>query len=106
MVPKYRRPGMGAVWSEQHKFETWLRVEIVVAEAWAEYGRIPVEALAEIRRARFDVDRINQIEAETGHDVIAFLRAGAETIAEESRYIHLGLTRSDVIDVAPSAQRV
>src|SRR5947209_6933279 len=106
MVPKYTRPEMGQIWSEQHRFESWLRVEIVVAEAWAEFGRVPSEALPEIRRARFDVDRIGEIEQETGHDVIAFLRSLAESIGEESRYIHLGLTSSDVIDTALSLQLV
>jgi adenylosuccinate lyase len=106
VVPRYTRPEMGRLWSETYKFETWLRVEIAVAEAWAELGRIPQAALAEIRRARFDVERIAEIERETQHDVIAFLRSLAESIGEESRYIHLGLTSSDVIDTALSLQLV
>jgi adenylosuccinate lyase len=106
MVPRYTRPEMGRIWSEDYKFEMWLRVEIAVAEAWAELGRIPQAALAEIRRARFDVERIAEIEHETQHDVIAFLRSLAESIGEESRYIHLGLTSSDVIDTALSLQLI
>src|SRR5947209_8227583 len=95
---------MAAVWSEQHKYDTWLRVEVAVCEAWAAHGVIPAEALPAIRRARVDVARMLAIEQETGHDVIAFLRAVGESIGDESRFIHLGLTSSDIVDTALAMQ--
>jgi adenylosuccinate lyase len=106
MIEKYTRPEMGRIWSEQNKFRCWLQVEIAVAEAWAEHGRVPVEALPAIREARFDVKRIAEIEEETQHDVIAFLRNVSETVGSDARWIHLGLTSSDVIDTALALQLV
>jgi adenylosuccinate lyase len=97
---------MARVWSEEHKIDLWLRVEIAVCEAWAAHGEIPIEALPEIRRARVDVQRMAAIERETEHDVIAFLRALAESIGPESRFVHLGLTSSDVVDTALALQIV
>src|SRR2546421_5285549 len=97
---------MARVWSAEHKIDLWLRVEIAVCEAWAAHGEIPVEALAEIRRAHVDVQRMAEIERETEHDVIAFLRALAESIGPESRFVHLGLTSSDVVDTALALQIV
>jgi adenylosuccinate lyase len=97
---------MAGIWSEQAKYDQWLRVEIAVCEAWAARGAIPEEALPEIRRARLDLARMHAIEQETGHDVIAFLRAVGESIGEESRFIHLGLTSSDVVDTALALQIV
>jgi len=101
MIERYTLPEMGALWSEQTKFQKWLDVEIAVCEVHAEMGTIPSEALAEIKsRARFSVDRINEIEKITDHDVIAFTTNLAESIGEASRFVHYGLTSSDVVDTA------
>jgi len=92
---------MTAIWSDQSKYENWLKVELAVCEAWAKEGRIPVEAVSVIKeKAGFDVDRINELEKELKHDVIAFLTSVSEHVGEESRFIHLGLTSSDVLDTA------
>lgn len=104
MIEKYTRPAMGAIWQEERKIALWLRVEVAVCEAWAERGVIPAAALPEIRRATVDLARMHEIERETEHDVIAFLRAAGESIGDESRFIHLGLTSSDVLDTALSLQ--
>lgn len=105
MIDRYTRPEMGAIWSDHSKFDTWLEVEIAVCEAQAELGKIPKEAVEDIKaKAKFDVLRINEIEEEVKHDVIAFLTNVAENIGENSRYVHLGLTSSDVIDTALALQ--
>src|SRR5579884_970825 len=106
MIERYTRPEMGAIWSERRKIDLWLRVEIAVAEAWAERGVVPAEDMARIRQARVDLGRMREIEREVDHDVIAFLRAAGETVGEASRFIHLGLTSSDVIDTALALQMV
>ena len=106
MIERYSRPEMARLWSMEHKIELWLRVEVAVCEAWAARGDIPAEALPEIRRAMVDIPRMLEIEQETQHDVIAFLRALAESIGPESRFVHLGLTSSDVVDTALSLQLV
>ncbi len=96
---------MAAVWDDQNKFQRWLDVEVAACEAWAELGQIPAEAAASIRRnARFDVARINEYIAITHHDVTAFLRSVAESLGEEGRYVHFGLTSSDVWDTATALQ--
>lgn len=95
---------MGAIWSQDHKIQQWLAVEIAVCEAWARRGRIPADAMEAIRGASCDVNRMLEIEKETDHDVIAFLRATGETVGEASRYIHLGLTSSDVVDTGMAMQ--
>ncbi|MBF0171496.1 MAG: adenylosuccinate lyase, partial [Nitrospinae bacterium] len=101
MIPRYTRPEMGALWTEENKFATWLKVELAVCEAWAEEGVIPAEAMKVIReKAAFDIDRIDAIEAEVRHDVIAFLTSVAEFVGPDSRFIHLGMTSSDVVDTA------
>jgi len=101
MIDRYTLPEMGALWSEQNKFQKWLDVEIAVCEVHTEMGTIPAAALAEIKsRARFSVDRINEIEKTTNHDVIAFTTNLAESIGEASRFVHYGLTSSDVVDTA------
>jgi len=101
MIERYTLPGMGAVWTEQNRFQKWLDVEIAVCEVHAEMGTIPQEAVEVIKqKARFDVDRIKEIERTTRHDVIAFTTALAENIGPESRYVHYGLTSSDVVDTA------
>jgi adenylosuccinate lyase len=101
MIERYTLPQMGALWSEESKFQKWLEVEIAVCEVHAEMGTIPRDALAEIkRRAQFSVERINEIEKTTNHDVIAFTTNLAEAIGEASRFVHYGLTSSDVVDTA------
>src|ERR671919_1481508 len=101
MIDRYTLPEMGALWSEQNKFQKWLDVEIAVCEVHAENGTIPRDALEEIKsRAAFTVDRINEIEKTTDHDVIAFTTALAENIGEAARFVHYGLTSSDVVDTA------
>ncbi|MGI8827875.1 MAG: adenylosuccinate lyase [Chloroflexota bacterium] len=106
MIEKYTRPQMGYIWSVKNKYDCWLRVEIAVAEAWADAGRIPKQALGNIRAATYDLERIGEIEEETRHDVIAFLRNLEETVGPDARWIHLGLTSSDIIDTALSLQLV
>src|SRR5687767_14604572 len=101
MIDRYTLPEMGALWSEQNKFQKWLDVEIAVCEVHAENGMIPRDALEQIKaRAKFSVDRINEIEKTTNHDVIAFTTNLAESIGEASRFVHYGLTSSDVVDTA------
>ncbi|HEY3317136.1 MAG TPA: adenylosuccinate lyase [Coriobacteriia bacterium] len=101
MIERYTRPEMGRIWSLENKFEIWKRIEILVAEAEAELGIIPMEAAAAIReRAAFEVERIDEIERETNHDVIAFLTNMAEHIGDQSKYVHYGMTSSDLGDTA------
>ncbi len=105
MIPRYTRPEMGAIWSDQHKFQTWLDVEIAACEAQSELGRIPAESLQVIKdKANFDVPRILEIEAEVKHDVIAFLTNVAEYVGPDSRFIHLGMTSLDLLDTALACQ--
>ncbi|MEP6924542.1 MAG: adenylosuccinate lyase [Pyrinomonadaceae bacterium] len=101
MIARYTLPEMGALWSEQNKFQKWLEVEIAVCEVHAEDGIIPAEALKEIKaNAAFTVERIAEIEKTTDHDVIAFTTNLAENIGESARFVHYGLTSSDVVDTA------
>ena len=101
MITRYTLPEMGALWTEQNKFQKWLEVELAVCEVHAEMGTIPREAVEQIRsRARFSVERINEIEKTTNHDVIAFTTNLAESIGEAARFVHYGLTSSDVVDTA------
>jgi adenylosuccinate lyase len=101
MIDRYTLPEMGALWSEETKFQKWLDVEIAVCEVHAEMGTIPREALDQIKsRAKFSVERINEFEKTTDHDVIAFTTNLAESIGEASRFVHYGLTSSDVVDTA------
>jgi adenylosuccinate lyase len=103
MIPRYSRPEMARIWSDENRFATWLRVEIAATEVLAERGVVPAEALAAIRsRARFDVARIDAIEKEVQHDVIAFVSDVAESVGPEGRWLHYGLTSSDVVDTALS----
>jgi adenylosuccinate lyase len=104
MIERYSRPQMKKIWSEETKFDKWLQVEIAACEAWAEVGAIPKEAIPKIKKARFKLERIAEILKVTHHDVTAFLQAVSESLGEESRFIHLGLTSSDVIDTALSLQ--
>lgn len=107
LIERYTLPEMGALWTELYKYKTWLRVEIAVCEAQAELGYIPQDAVDEIKaKANFDPQRILEIEAEVRHDVIAFLTNVNEYVGEAGRYIHLGMTSSDMIDTALSLQLV
>ncbi|KXS40957.1 MULTISPECIES: adenylosuccinate lyase [unclassified Candidatus Frackibacter] len=105
MIERYTLPKMQQIWSEENKFDNWLKIEVAVCESLAELDEIPKEAVAEIKaNATFTVDRIKEIEKETRHDILAFLTAVAESLGEESKYIHLGLTSSDIKDTARSLQ--
>ena len=105
MIPRYTRPAMGRIWTDESKFRAWLEVETVASEILAEDGIVPVEAAKAIReRGGFDIERIQQIEAEVKHDVIAFTTAVAEKVGAESRWLHYGLTSNDVVDTAQALQ--
>ena len=100
MIERYTRPEMARVWSEKNKAEKWLQIEIAVCEAWAKRGIVPAEAMAKIRDAKFDVDKWAEYEREMHHHFNAWLRSVADSLGEESRYIHFGLTSYDVEDTA------
>ena len=103
MISRYTRDEMGAIWTDENKYKAWLEVEILAAEAWAELGIIPKDEVKNIRpNAKIDVDRILEIEAETRHDVVAFTRQVSETLGEEKKWVHYGLTSTDVVDTAQS----
>ena len=109
MIPRYSRPEMAAIWEPVNRFAIWLRIEILACEAWAELGVVPKDAVAEIKaKATFDmaelVPRIDEIERRTRHDVVAFTEAVAERVGPAARYIHLGLTSSDVLDTCLACQ--
>jgi adenylosuccinate lyase len=107
MIERYTRPEMGSLWSEETKYQTWLEVEILACEAWAEMGKIPREAVAEIRqKARLDIPRILEIESKIRHDVVAFTTQLAEAIGPASKYVHMGLTSNDVVDTAQNVRMV
>lgn len=104
MIERYTYPEMGRIWTDENEFQTMLDIEIYACEIMAEIGQIPAEAVPVIReRAKFDVARIREIEKETHHDILAFLTAVAEHVGDESKYIHMGLTSSDVKDTALGA---
>jgi len=96
MIERYTRPQMKRVWSDENKFAKWLEVEIAVCEAWAELDVIPREAVPKIKLARLNLKRMGEILKETHHDMTAFLASVSESLGDESRFIHLGLTSSDV----------
>ncbi|ECB9832997.1 adenylosuccinate lyase [Listeria monocytogenes] len=103
MLERYTRKEMGNIWTEQNRYQAWLEVEILTCEAWAELGDIPKEDVAKIRaNAKFDVDRIHEIELETRHDVVAFTRSVSESLGAERKWVHYGLTSTDVVDTANS----
>ena len=105
MIPRYTHPDMGRIWSDQRRYETWLLVETAAAEAMAAAGLIPAEAARDIReRGAFDIARIEEIEQTTQHDVIAFTTAVAEKVGPSARWLHFGMTSSDVIDTAQALQ--
>jgi adenylosuccinate lyase len=105
MIPRYSTAEMAAVWTDEARMAAWLQVELAVCEAWTRLGKIPDDAMTEIRaKAAFDVDRVNEIEETTQHDVIAFVSCVAENVGEASKYIHYGLTSSDVLDTGLALQ--
>ena len=107
MIPRYSRPEMARLWSQEAKYEAWLKVELAVCEVYAKRGIIPTEALSRIKAAaRVSAPRIDEIEATTRHDVIAFLTNLEESIGADSRYVHIGMTSSDVVDTAQALQLV
>ncbi|RDY70566.1 adenylosuccinate lyase [Halobacillus trueperi] len=105
MIERYTRPEMGAIWTEENRYQAWLEVELLACEAWSELGVIPKDDVKKLREnASFSIDRIHEIEAETRHDVVAFTRAVSETVGEERKWVHYGLTSTDVVDTALSYQ--
>ncbi|MCH8327716.1 MAG: adenylosuccinate lyase, partial [Candidatus Marinimicrobia bacterium] len=107
MIPRYTLPEMGALWSDENRYATWLKVELAVCEVQAGRGAIPAEAVATIvKKARFDPARIDELEATTRHDVIAFLTNLAEEVGPDSRFIHMGMTSSDLLDTSLALQCV
>ena len=105
MIPRYSRPEMTSIWSEQSKFQIWFEIEAHACDAMAELGMIPKDAARAVwERGGFDIDRINEIERETKHDVIAFLTSLAEHVGEEARFVHQGMTSSDVLDTTLAVQ--
>jgi adenylosuccinate lyase len=104
MIERYTRPEMARVWSDENKLDTWLRVEILVCEGWAREGVISPADLERIQGASYDIERARAIERETHHDMISFLRSVQERLGPEGRFLHLGLTSSDVVDTALAVQ--
>lgn len=103
MIDRYTRPEMGNIWTEENRFKAWLEVEILACEAWVKLGEIPEKDVKKIREnASFDIERIKEIEMDTRHDVVAFTRAVSETLGEERKWVHYGLTSTDVVDTALS----
>ena len=101
MIPRYTRSEMAAIWTDEKKFECWLAVELAADEAWAKLGHIPMEDVEKLKQnAKFDVNRILEIEAVTHHDVIAFTRCLSESLGDEKKWVHYGLTSTDVVDTA------
>ena len=104
MIPRYTPQEIAAIFSDESRLRRWLDIELLAAEGWAEIDMVPKDALPKLRKARIDVERIEQLEAEQGHDVAAFVSAVQETLGDEGRYIHLGLTSSDIVDTALATQ--
>jgi len=107
LIPRYTRPEMERIWNLENRYTSWLNVEMAICEAWAEEGVIPQEALRTIRwKASFDIDRVAELEGDLRHDMLAFLSNVAENVGDEARYIHRGVTSSDVVDTAQSLMMV
>ena len=105
MIERYTLPEMGAIWTDEARMQAWLDVEIAAVKAWNRLGKVPADAVAEIEaKAAFDVARVNEIEATTNHDVIAFLTNVAEYVGDASKYVHYGMTSSDMLDTALALQ--
>ena len=107
MIPRYTDPEIGAIWTDENRYATWLRIEILACEAMNRLGLVPETDLNRIRkRARFEVARIEEIEKDVNHDVIAFLTNVAEHVGPSARFIHRGLTSSDILDTSLAVQMV
>ena len=106
MIDRYARTRMKRVWSDQSKYDKWLLIELAVCEAWSKAGVIPAEDMEKLSAARYDIDRLNEVLSVTKHDMTAFLRSVTEQLGPEGRWLHLGLTTSDVWDTATSLQMV
>src|SRR5882672_6238664 len=105
MIPRYSRPAMAAIWEPENRFHIWFEIEAHACDAQAELGVIPKEAAAEVwKRGKFEVERIDEIERETKHDVIAFLTNLAEHVGPAARFVHQGMTSSDVLDTCLALQ--
>ena len=101
MIERYGRDVMREVWTEENKFNAYLKVELLAAEAWRELGVVPPEDVEKLwANARFDIDRIKEIELQTRHDIVAFTRAVSESLGDERKWVHYGLTSTDVVDTA------
>src|SRR5690242_11494241 len=104
MIERYNTKEMQAIWSEAHKLDIWLKIELLVCEGWAREGVISAEEMAKLRQASYSIDRMQAIERESHHDVISFLRSVQEQLGPEGRFLHLGLTSSDVLDTGLALQ--
>ena len=104
MIERYSRPAMAAIWTDEGKLDRWLAVEIAVVDAWAEAGRLPIADAEKVRKARYNIADVAKYQAETHHDVTAFLQSVADSLGEEGRWVHLGLTSQDVWDTATALQ--
>src|SRR5512143_1453286 len=105
MIERYSRPEMAAIWAPENKYKKWLLVEVLACEAWSKLGQVPPEAVRNIKKkAKFDAGRVDEIEQVVKHDVIAFLTNVAEHVGDDARFIHMGLTSSDVLDTALAIQ--
>ena len=105
MIERYSLPRMSQIWTEESKLGKWLQVEVLACEAMSELGLVPLSAVEEIKaRARFDVERVKEIEKRTRHDVVAFLENLAENIGEPARFLHMGMTSSDILDTGLAMQ--
>jgi adenylosuccinate lyase len=104
MIERYSRPKMAGIWTDEGKLDRWLAVEVAVVDAWAEAGRVPVADAEKVRKARYNLADVNRYQAETHHDVTAFLQSVADSLGPEGRWVHLGLTSQDVWDTATALQ--
>ncbi len=105
MIERYSLPEMAGIWDEKNKLALWVEIEVEAVKAWAALGRVPADAAARIEKnASLDIERMQELERETHHDVIAFLKAVGETVGEDARYIHLGMTSSDILDTTTAVQ--
>ncbi|MCK5556423.1 MAG: adenylosuccinate lyase, partial [Alphaproteobacteria bacterium] len=105
MIERYTLPEMAAVWDERVKLALWVKIEVEAVKAWAELGKLPKDAAERIEdKASVSIERMKEIEKDTHHDVIAFLKALSEEVGEDARYIHLGMTSSDILDTTIAVQ--
>src|SRR5215831_10179285 len=104
MIERYMTSEMQRIWSEEHKLDIWLKIEMLVCEGWVREGVIPAQDMDKLRQASYNVNRMQAIERESHHDVISFLRSVQEQLGPEGRFLHLGMTSSDVLDTALAVQ--